>query len=162
MSDRHSGLLCFFSPAIVIPVYFFYIVQIFPLQSDSIRIMFLQPPCWQNYKLWANAWRKKSPWSCVMLSSESCKACLFLDLPHNNTLSSPHTQCLKRTAAQSWLRKQPRAITTPQTGAAHYRKTSNHFPVPRLTNRCPVSQYSTWKSPKKDRRTALDFFSSIT
>lgn len=85
--------------------------------------------------------RAPGPVSCSPLSL--AMNCLFLDLPHNNTLSSPHTQCLKRTAAQSWLRKQPTAITTPQTGAALYRKTSNHFPVPRLTNRCPVAQYST-------------------
>lgn len=51
-------------------------------------------------------WRKKRLWSCVTLSSESCKACLFLDLPHNNTQLSPHTHYLAHTALRAhWENK---------------------------------------------------------
>lgn len=124
---------------------FLHQVQIFPLQSGSVRVMFVQPPYCQNCKSWTSEWRKKIPWSCTTLSSKSCKTCLFLDLLHNNTLFSPHAQCLIHTAAQSWLRKQPSAITTAQTGAAPYRKTCACFPGSRLTNHCPVAQYCTWK-----------------
>lgn len=150
-----------FFPAIVIPVYFFTPSPDFPLQSGSIRMMFVQPPYWHNYKSWASEWWQKSPWSYVMLSSESCKVCLFLDLPHNNTASSPHThtQSLKRTAAQSWLRKQPTAITTAQTGAALYRKTSAHLPVSLTTVLLHRTAHES--SPKKTGKQHLTFLAPL-
>lgn len=101
---------------------------------------------------------KRRLWSGVTLSPESCKACLFLDLPHNNVQLTPHTHTLCHThCVQSSLRKQATAITRTQTGAALCRKTCSHFLHSWLTHYCPIICYSTWKTPK----TTLDIFGFI-
>lgn len=55
--------------------------------------------------VWVNGGKKRL-WSWLTLSSDSRKACLFLDLPHNNTRASPHTHYLAHTAHRAhWENK---------------------------------------------------------
>lgn len=71
----------------------------------------------------------------VTLSSESCEACLFLDLPHNNTRLTPHTLSLTHTQRPELTEKTSRRRRHNMDSNG---ETCTHFPVSRLTHYCPI------------------------